>query len=172
MLLLIAVLAILATGFLLHTFVRRQNRSLSAPVVRDLQSTELRPLFLPDEAQLKSEAAAAQAREIARREYSASAERIARVDEALANWRRNRDKATAIAILGVTAADGRDGDFARAANEIIKVFRESGVPGLTSKGLSMVIDSHIRLLPPVERASGAVFWLKEEVARLGSENER
>ena len=172
MLFLIAVLALVSAAFLLQLFIRRQTRSIEGPPVGQLESTGLRPLFEPDPADLKREAEAAEAREIARREYRASAEKAARVDAALAQWRSARDKRSAMDLLQVTTESGREGDFARAASEIIEFFRASGIAGITSTGLSLLIDSHMRLLPQAERSSGALFWLKQEVARLGSENER
>jgi len=128
----------------------------------------LRPLFEPSADELKREAAEADAREIARREYRAKAELGARVGAALNAWRQARDRKTAIEMLRVASESGREGDLVRAAREIIEFHEASGITGLTNDKLAILVASHIKLLPINERSSGDVFWLKQEVARLGS----
>jgi len=58
------------------------------------------------------------------------------------------------------------GNFSRAAEEIITVFREHGIDRLTNSDLAALLDSHIGLLSVSERGSGAIFWLKQEVANF------
>ncbi len=160
----------MSAAFLLVLAVRRQTRSLPAPKQTLPETTNLKPLFAPTDAELKREDAAEKAREIARREYHASAENAERVDAAINAWRAKRDTSSAIDLLTATAESTREGDLVRAANEIIDYHRESGIPGLAGNDLAALIDSHIRLLPNQERSSGAVFWLRQEVARLSTGN--
>jgi len=166
---LILSVAVFAIAFLLQLYFRRQTRSLPEPPARNLETTHLRPLFEPSHEDLKRQADEAGAREIARREYQRSAKVAARVDAAVNAWRLARDRSSAIELMRVASESGREGDLARAAREIIEFYRGSGIPGLTSDRLAILIDSHIKLLPAQERSSGDVFWLKEEVARLSSE---
>jgi len=168
MLFLIAVLAVFATAFLLQLFLRRQTRSLPAPPARTLETTHLRPLFEPDAGELKRQADEAEAREIAKREYQAKAGIRAEIDAAVNAWREHRDRRSVIELLRVTSESGRDGDLVRAAQEIVEFHGDTGITGLTDNDVAALIDSHLRLVSPNERGSGAYFWLKQEVARLAS----
>lgn len=151
-----------------------KRRNVQFP--KNLQSTfseppiGARPLFEPTKLELKAESDAEAARLIAGREYHANAERRSRVDAALERWRTEHSKAAAADLLRVAVNDGMSGDLVRAANEITIVFRENGISGLTSSDLAALLDSHMRLLSDTERSSGAMFWLRQEVAELRARN--
>ena len=170
MILLIAVLAFLSAAFLLFRFTRRQEHDF--PVKQAISAgppMNARPLFEPTEAELRREADQIQAKLIAEREYRSKAESRAVVDAALLDWRETRDRKCAAELLRVAAESGLDGDFFRAAGEILDSFRESGIEGLSNDDMAALLDSHTRLLSMSERGSGAIFWLKQEVARLRTE---
>lgn len=123
-------------------------------------------MFAPTDAEMRREAETQRAREIAKREYHARSESRKLVDAALNVWRENKTRANAVDLLRVTAENGLDGDLARAADEILKVYRETGIDGLDDGDLAALLDSHLRLASQKEAGSGALFWLKQEVARL------
>jgi hypothetical protein len=169
MLLLIAVLALLSAAFLFARFARRQtNQITDQNTVLPLPPFGARPLFEPSDAEIRLENKAKDAREIAIREDSARAETRAAIDAALGEWQNHHSRATAAKLLAITAESGDAGDFARAAEEIVKVYRESGVAGLGDSDMAALLDSHLRLLSGAKAGSGALFWLKQEVARLRS----
>ena len=168
MLLLIAVLAFLSAAFLLFRFSKRRNHELPDTIPISIEPPNARPLFEPSDAELRLEANKQEAIEIARREYRANQASRAVVDAALSNWRKVRDRKAAVELLRVTAVSGLDGDFSKAATEIIEHFRESGVAGITTNDLALLLDSHYRLLSANERASGELFWLKQEIGKLSS----
>lgn len=165
MFLLIAVLAILSAALFAGYLSRRSLRPVATPVLPE-PPINARPLFEPTKRELRREQQAKEAREIARREVRDTAERRERIDAALAEWRAKHDAASAGDLLQAAVDHGREGDFARAAKEILDVYRESGSPRLTPHDLADLIDSHYRLLSQNDRASGALFWLKQEVAEL------
>ena len=172
MLILFAVLAIVSAAFLLFRYARRRSLLVSNTSLTALEPPiGARPLFEPTAAEIARAAAHDQARVIARREYQASAELNALIDAALHKWRASRSAHDAAELLAVTATSPRDGDFLRAAREIITVFRESGIAGLAANDLAALLDSHCRLLPTAARSPGALFWLKQEVAELRSESQ-
>jgi hypothetical protein len=165
MTLLIAVLAFLSAAFLLFRYTRRHDPLLSDDT-NYTQEPHGRPLFEPTEDELRHDAKMEQARLIAKREYLAKADAREMVDKAVADWRSARDRKSAAELLRVTAESGLDGDFSKAAGEIIEQFHGPGIDGLTNEDLAALLDSHIGLLSMSERGTGSIFWLKQEVARL------
>jgi len=169
MLFIIAVLAFLSAAFLLFRYSRRQAPELTRQIPNYLEPPpNARPLFAPSNEDLRREADLENARLIAKREYLAKAESRAAVDDALANWRSTHSRASAAELLRVTSENGLEGDFSRAANEILTEFRASRIAGLTSDDLAVLLDSHSQLLSSMERGSGELFWLKQEIAKLRS----
>ena len=83
-------------------------------------------------------------------------------------WRTSPTRQNTADLLKEAAEIGDAYLFSEVSEEIIKVFNEQGVGGLSPGELAALIDSHCRLLPQAERSSGALFWLKEETARLCS----
>ncbi len=169
MLVLFGVLAVASAALLLFRYFRWQNMGNESPrSLPDDPPSNARPLFAPTDSELRLETEAKAARRIARREYKARAKERVKVDEALVNWRSAPAGTHAAELLRVTAEHGLDGDFSRAATEVVKVFRTTGIAGLSAPDLAALLDSHYRLLPPSERSSGELFWLKEEIARLAA----
>ena len=167
MILLFAVLAILSAAFLLSRYSRRQDPELFEPPFNSLEPPpNARPLFAPSNEELRREADENAARAIARREYRAQAGSRAKVDAALEQWRTFRDAKSTGVLLRVTAESGLEGDLTRAAGEIIEQFHGSGIDGLSNNDLAALLDSHIGLVSDTERASGAMFWLKQEATKL------
>jgi hypothetical protein len=167
MLFFIAVLAFLSAAFLLFQYSRRQTPELPGQIPNYIEPPpNARPLFAPSDADLRREADLEKARFIAKREYQAKTQSRAAVDEALANWRRVPRRSNATELLRVTAESGLEGDFSRAANEILIQFRGSGIDGLTADDLAALLDSHSQLLSSMERGSGELFLLRQEIAKL------
>lgn len=166
--LLIAVLAFLSAALLLFWFSKRQTPKISQNDRFQFDLPNPRPLFAPTEQDLKRERDEAKAIKIARREYLAKKEARAIVDEILLKWRERPSANNTVQLLRAAAESGLEGDLTRAADEIINLFRKSGIDGVSAISLAALIDSHIHLLSDTERSSGAVFWLKQEVAKLNS----
>ena len=167
MLLIIAVLALSSAAFLLFRSSRRPDPELLATQYSNFDPPpNARPLFAPTEAELKLESDAEAARVIAKREYLSRAASRSALDAALTGWRADSSRESTAELLRVTVEFGSAGDFERAAREVINKFRESGISGLSDDDLAALIDSHMRLLSQEERASGAMFWLKQEVANF------
>jgi hypothetical protein len=172
MLYLLAVLALVAAAALL---VRRVNRHCIEPSntnsVNSLPPAGYRPLFEPTEDELREyrqeqlDSEAAREHELAEQ---ARASREADMRRLLVAWRTSPNRSDTISLLEMGADMGDPDTFAEVSEEIIRVFNENGIGGLSPAELAALIDSHWRLLPQAERSSGALFWLKEETARLRS----
>ncbi|MEQ1605102.1 MAG: hypothetical protein ABL999_09550 [Pyrinomonadaceae bacterium] len=166
MLLLIAALAFLSAAFLLFRYAKRRPELLVHRTISTEPPLNARPLFEPTDEELRRDAVEKAARAIARREYRAKAKAREAVDAALRDWRAERNVRTAAELLHLAAANGLEGAFSRAANEIIEDFRASRFTGIAESDLAALLDSHQRLLPAEERSSGELFWLKQEIADL------
>jgi len=167
MLLLIAILAIMSAALLLFRFTRQNAPQVSAQIPVSVDPPlNARPLFAPTDEDLRRESEIENARVIAKREYYARASSRAKVDKALKSWRDESNAKTAAELLRVAVGDGLEGDFFRAATEIINVFHSNGIDGLRAFDIAALLDSHLRLLTAGTNDSGELFWLRQEIARL------
>jgi hypothetical protein len=167
MLLLIAVLAVLSAATLL--FLRKRRQRLTFTPNRPnyfAEETHLRPLFAPENADLERDelqkAAMKQAMII-----EAENERLrSNLERARRDWNAAPIARTTAALLEVATNSKRADTFAETAFEILQAFRESRLTGIARDDLAALLDSHYRLLPASERGSGAIFLIKEEIAKL------
>lgn len=169
MLLIIAVLAILSAASLFYLRYWRQRQAHIDDQEQYLpEQTDLRPLFLPD----KQEIARIERANMREAEEAAKASLETRSNDEFSRaydaWRESPDRKTAIGLLGVAADGGHAERFSTAASEILRVHREAGIDRLTDNDMAALLDSHHMLLPVTERSSGALFWVKQEIATLRS----
>lgn len=172
MLLLFAVLAGIAAAILLVRYMNRQTLRISETNrFHNIEPENLRPLFAPTDDDLRAgerEQAEQEAAERRGAEEAAREEQEAQLMRLLSAWRSAPTRQDAIDLLERSVATGEADVFAEVAEEILKVSNEQGAGAWAPDELAALIDSHIRLLPQAERSSGALFWLKEETARLRS----
>lgn len=172
MLLLLAVLACVAAAFLLVRYTNRQSLpSSDTNPYKNLESESLRPLFAPTDADMRAYEREQAEREVAKERAVAEAMRVeedARLRRLISAWRTSPDRQNTIDLLVTASNTGEAEIVAEVAEEIIKAFNEQGIGGLSPGQLAALIDSHCRLLPQAERGSGALFWVKEEIANLRS----
>lgn len=172
MLLIIAVLAILSAAVLLVSYLKRQNENpVDGSRLRDRPPTNLRPLFAPTEQEnlaFEHEKRANVAAETENMRLKDIADREAEINALLSTWRMTPNRQNSIQLLHLVADNGDAGIFSRTAFEIIRVFRDDKLEGLTGADLAALLDSHYRLLPDKSQASGELFWLREEIMNLES----
>jgi hypothetical protein len=170
MLLLIAVLAVLFTAVVAILIVRRQDQNLfKENPTQFIDGESLRPLFAPTDEEIR----AFENEERARLEAEAENERAAvearqdaAVAEAIELWRRSPDRSSTTSLLVAAARSESSNVFSRIASEILQVFNEQGIAGISHGDLAALLDSHFRLLPQQERSAGVVFGIKQEIAEL------
>ena len=157
----------MSAAFLLFRSTKRQDPTDPSriPVSLDPPSNA-RPLFAPTNNELRRESEIENARVIAKREYFARASSRAKVDDALVSWRASKSARSAAELLRISAGDGLEGDFFRAANEIVSEFNSNGIDGLRARDLAALLDSHLRLQAAGSNNSGELFLLRQEIARL------
>ena len=173
MLLLLALLAAVSAAILLVRYLKRQDvRSLEENSNYDLPAQNFRPLFGPTDEDLRAfekEEAANAAADERRAIERTDAERETNVRRLRVAWRAMPNRRNTVDLLAAAANIGDADLFSDVSREILKNFRETGIGGLSPTDMAGLLNSHYRLLPQAERSSGALFWLKEEIAELNSE---
>ena len=134
-----------------------------------------RPLFAPGEDEIRAleragkEAEKEQARETGRQSaQTEAAEKARAAQDFLAEWRKAPDKKRAGRLLLIAAQSERAEIFSEISKNVIQVWHENKIAGLKAADLADLLDSHFRILPQQELVSGALFWLKQEIATLRS----
>jgi hypothetical protein len=169
---------LIAVGFSFYL----KRRELPAPQDRRINlypphPEVYRPLFAPspdevraqeraeDEARLQTERAARAeaARQILR-------EKSVKAQDFMAAWQGSPEKQGTAELLRLAAGTESAEIFSEIAQNVIQVWKNKEIAGMPAADLAALLDSHLRLLPQQELNSGALFWLRQEVAALRSEN--
>lgn len=148
-------------------FVRRQTRPalLEDQTPRFINGENLRPLFAPDEEELRAkdrdqqkpfEEQNAEDREKEHRKKLASFEEFRRT------WRELPDRANTIELLFRGSQTDSGETFVATVDEILHKRPES----LSDEDLAQLIESHFWLLPQTERKPGVTFTINRELAAL------
>lgn len=134
---------------------------------------EYHSLFDPTDEELRAiereERAAEQAKkaEVLRQEAK---EKLKALTDFKNSWLANPERKNTIELLRRAAGESAE-KFSEIASLIIKLWRENRIKDLSAPDLADLLDSHFRILPQQERTSGALFWLKEEIAKLRRKSE-
>lgn len=171
--LVIAVGASAVLGFSFY-LKRRTAKSLQTNNQNKLD-VPYRSLFEPDDEDVRAfepdeRSRARIERQEIEREISFECSERAREFEKI--WRGEPNRRKTVEFLRLAAASESAEIFSRAAENVIRTFKNERTGGLSAKDLADLLDSHFRTLPQQERFSGAVFWLKREIERLRAETER
>lgn len=153
---------------------KRRAKSLQTTNPNLIEPPLYKSLFAPKEAEirlfeqadkLKAEAEKA---ESANKDFSAKAEQLSELNKV---WLENPNKKNTIELLFLAAQSESAKTFSETAKSVIQVWRAGKLNGLTANDLAQLAESHLWLLPQQERTSGAVFWLKQEIADLRRKSE-
>lgn len=173
MLFLFAVLATVSAAVLLIAHLIRQNNNpVKDNEISELPPPRLRPLFEPTADEIR--AFESEEAEALHAETRAATTRIISVQATIfgrqfALWSAAPTKQATGELLRVTVELGDAIAFAMVSFEIIRVFREGRISGLTADDLAALLDSHYRLLPAGASGTGELFRLKQEIAELRSD---
>jgi len=174
MLFLYTILVVLsaATALLAIYAKRRNSNLLEQNPPKNLSAESFRPLFQPTEDDLRAaereEKALAEAKkaEETRRILEEKAEKVSEFERA---WEPAPDRKRTIELLFLAAVAENAKIFSEISENVIKLWRENRIENLEAQDLADLLDSHFRILPQQERASGALFWLREEIENLRRE---
>ncbi len=155
-----------------------KNRRLSGPEDQRINLYPpdpriYRPLFEPSESDLlaleradkkvNQERAQEERRRAAEEEFAA---KMADTGALFTDWAEAPDIKRLGELLAAAAGTGSAECFSGISKNVIQVWHNKKIAGLRAADLAALLDSHLRLLPQQEMASGALFWLKEDIAAL------
>ena len=154
-------------------FSRRRHPLLEDNPPKNLPDPEFRPLFEPDAEELRA-AKREKDSEIAVAEAAESQAKLdARINDLAAfrdRWRTAPARSNTIELLYLASQSERGTIYAEVAGEIVKLWKNGQIAGLSADDLSQLLESHYWLLPAQERTSGVIFSVKEEIASLRRRN--
>jgi hypothetical protein len=158
---------------MLAIFAKRRNSNLlEQNPPKNFAAENFRPLFQPTEDELRvlerEEKAQIEAKKAdeARQVLIEKAEKASEFEKV---WSASPDRKRTIELLFLASESGNAAIFSEISENVIKFWRENRIENLTALDLAELLDSHFRILPQQERASGAAFRLKEEIESLRSE---
>jgi hypothetical protein len=176
MLVFFAILLVVAVSALIGFMVRREVvKTLSEkPMRRELPQPQYRPLFQPDDEELRAEARAEaeQLKEIERQEsLKQTEEKLALFGELRQTWAQSPNRGSTIELL-YEASQVSDGSvYLETCEQIVALWRARQIAELSAADLAHLLESHFWLLPDRTRTPGVSFRLKEEIAGLRRESE-
>ena len=171
-----AILLVLAAVALIGFMVRREVvKTLSeTPHPRELPQPQYRPLFQPDEDELRAEASAEAKKEAeTKRQESLKLreEKLAKFDELRQTWAQSPTRGSTIDLLyeASQVSDGRV--YLETCEQVLASWRAGQIADLSADDLAQLLESHFWLLPDRTRTPGVSFRLKEEIAGLRGRSE-
>jgi hypothetical protein len=170
MLIILTIFAVLLATAIVVFAKRRTSYLLEENQPRILPPpTDFRPLFEPGpeelrEAERKEELKLEAAKEEDARR--AQERRAAELDAFRDEWRAGPTRKNTIELLYLASKSERGMIYAEIAGEIIKLWKNGQIAGLSADDLSQLVESHFWLLPARERTSGVNFSINEEIADL------
>lgn len=162
-----------AIGF----YVKRQQVVKSLNENNHNQINELPPyrsLFEPDEEELRALEREEKLKLEAKKVEDARqvlAEKIERVHKFQVVWLSEPNKRNTVELLRLASESESAQIFSEMAESVLKVWDDKKLVDLTANDLANLIESHLRILPPQERTSGKLFWLKQEIQSRAAKSE-
>lgn len=146
------------------------RKTLNSSEIKEIQ--EIRPyrsLFEPDEDEIRVIEREEKMRLKAENEQKKEdllKEKAEKVFEFQKIWNQEPNRKNTIELI-ILSAQSESGElFSKTAENVLNLWKENRIENLSASDLADLLDSHFRILPQQERTSGALFWLKEEIAEL------
>lgn len=146
----------------------RRNKSLHTKNPDQIEPS-YKSLFAPNNAEIRALEREEKAKAEVEKAEAANKvlyEKAERLSESKKIWLENPNKKNTIELLFLAAQTESAKTFSETAKSVIQVWQTGKLKGLTANDLAQLTESHLWLLPQQERISGAVFWLKQEIADL------
>ena len=175
MLVFFAILLVVALSALIGFMVRREVvKTLSEkPTPRELPQPQYRPLFQPDEDELRAQAnaEAEKVKEIERQEsLKQTEEKLALFGELRQTWAQSPNRGSTIELLYEASQVSDGGIYLETCEQVLASWRAGKIAELSADDLAQLLESHFWLLRNSERTPGVSFRLNEEIAGLRRES--
>lgn len=152
---------------------KRRPKSLQTSN-KDKIEPSYKSLFAPSEAEIRAferEDEAKAGIEQLESEQKALLLKAEQLNELQKVWTENPNKKNTIELFFLATQTESAKTFSETVKSVIQVWQTGKLESLTAADLAQLAESHLWLLPPQERTSGAVFWLKQEIADLRRKSE-
>lgn len=172
----VMVIAIGASAVLGFSFyLRRKTKRLqSQNQVQFAEPTRYRPLFAPTDEEIRALEREEKTREKAKAEdeiRQAKENKIKLAHDFQKIWQNQPNKGKTIEFLRLAAESENSEVFSETARNVLNFWSDKKIDNLSAQDLADLLDSHLRTLPQQERASGILFWLKQEIQSLRRNSE-
>lgn len=172
----VMVVAIGASAVLGFSFyLRRQSKRLQTknqPLFQE--PPRYRPLFAPTDEEIRAlerEEKSRQAAKIEDEIRQAKEEKIKLARDFQKIWQNRPNTGNTIEFLRFAAESENAEIFSETARNVLNFWNDKKIDNLSAQDLADLLDSHLRTLPQQERASGILFWLKQEIESLRRKSE-
>jgi hypothetical protein len=148
--------------------LKEQNQTLFTEPPR------YRPLFAPTEEDTRALELEEKLREKAKAEdeiRQAKENKIKLARDFQNTWQDQPNKGKTIELLRLAATSEDSETFSETARGVLNFWNDKKIDNLSAQDLADLLDSHLRTLPQQERASGILFWLKQEIESLRRNSE-
>lgn len=171
------VIAIGASAVLGFSFyLRRKTKQLKEEQNQTLftEPPRYRPLFAPTDEEIRALEREEKLREAAKIEEEnrqAKENKIKLARDFQKIWQHQPNKGKTIEFLRLAATSENAEVFSETARNVLRFWNDDKIDNLSAQDLADLLDSHLRTLPQQERASGILFWLKQEIESLRRNSE-
>lgn len=170
------VIAIGASAVLgLSFYLRRKTKRFQSQNHTQFKETpHYRPLFAPTDEDIRALKREEKTREdvkIADEIRQAKENKIKLARDFQEIWQDRPNKGKTIEFLRLAAASANAEVFSETARKVLNFWNDRKIDNLSAQNLADLLDSHFRTLPQQERASGILFWLKQEIQSLRRKSE-
>lgn len=148
--------------------LKKQNQPLFTEPPR------YRPLFAPTIEEIRASEREEEARRAAKVKDELRQQKARKIEEAddfQKVWRNQTSRGNTIEFLRLAAASENAEVFSNSARDVLNFWNDKKIENLSAQDLADLLDSHLRTLPQQERASGILFWLKQEIQSLRRKTE-
>lgn len=157
------------------SLLSKSRKTLNSSEIKEIQETKLfRSLFELDEEELRAlereERTRLNTLEEQKRE-DLLVEKTERVYEFQKIWIGEPNRKNTVGLITLVSQSENGKLFFETAQNVLNFWKENRIGNLSAKDLADLLESHFQTLPQQERASGASFRLKEEIAELRLKSE-
>jgi hypothetical protein len=131
---------------------------------KNLTDTHMRPLF-PAE-WVRADEPAIDDAIVAEPVDDEREKKLAKLEDLRQTWLANPNKRDAANLLLTASECGSAAIYSDVVDEVVRRWNANRLDGVSAAALAVLIESHLRLLPPNERMSGDAYIVKQEISAL------